>query len=33
MGRIDGAGSRKPDLLCQARANAIPLSRIRTAVE
>src|SRR3954465_275530 len=27
MGRIDGAGSRKPDLLCQARSNAIPLGR------
>jgi flavodoxin len=26
MGRIDGAGSRKPDLLCQARSNAIPLA-------
>src|SRR3954452_9909279 len=25
MGRSDGAGSRKPDLLCQARSNAIPL--------
>jgi hypothetical protein len=26
MGGIDGAGSRKPDPLCQARSNAIPLA-------
>src|SRR3954463_12334721 len=33
MGRSDGAGSRKPDLLCQARSNAIPLLTSRTMVD
>src|SRR4051794_21394252 len=33
MGRSDGAGSRKPDLLCQARSNAIPLVRGHWSIE